>query len=521
MPDAKAIVQHPQQADTSNLPETLAAALFLHRQGLALLPLRPGGKEPHGRVLTELYGDDSWGHLARRRASEPEVTAWFEKDPGCNIGVIAGQASGGLAFVDVDDIEAAGALVQRLYRLGGPVIVTPRPGLRFLFRQREPIPARKIKLPDGRQVGEILTGHNRNREVSGQYAVMPPSVHPSGRRYFWLSAQRGLSATIPELDAAELDALLRGVVADPPTDAAAADADAEAGPTFGREVSKSKYFDLLTLADRPSELVEQLQRHPTFIEGALRVLGLDGVRIGQVFKCVLPGHDERRPSASLYQLEDGAVVYRDWHGRGECELLTLAEVFAAQRTGHVRKLRGRPEHVVWVWRLAIEAGVIEPAKVEAPAPPADLRPAERKLYESFLLLLACKWRYEPGAPTAFSWRFAAAWAGLSERHAGEAMRELLRRGLIRKVGEHKPARGRPQALFLPGLVARAGGAKDEDKPARPWTRRAVKNVLRAARAQKDKPAEPCAKCGGTRFWRLYARKKGEYPQWICDSCLPA
>ncbi|HEY8415855.1 MAG TPA: bifunctional DNA primase/polymerase [Thermaerobacter sp.] len=497
------------QPDTPNSPSLLETALFLHRQGLALLPIRPGTKEPHTDVLRAVYGSTEWGPLAQRRASLPEVLAWFQHDPNCQLAVIAGPASGNIAILDVDKLDDAGEMLDRLEALGGPVAETPRPGRHFWIRQRYPIPNGDLCLPGGRKVGEIKSGYNHEGKPAAAYVLVPPSLHPDGDAYRW-KPRRGLDAPLPELSAADLDALIRGDAAP------AADADI---PPSRAEVSKYEYSYLLTPADRPEELVKQLQRHPAFIEGALRLLGLERVRIGQAFKCILPGHDERRPSAALYRLDDGSVLYHDFHGREGHDWLTLAECYAALLTGRVRKL-SKPEHTAWILRLAVDAGVLEPAKVEAPEPPADLRPAARKVYEGFLRLLSIKWLHTPNAATVFSWRFAAGWCGVSERHAGEAMRELLRRGLIRKVGEHKPARGRPQALFLPGLAARRGGAKDADKPARPWARKAVKDTIRAARARKDSPAEPCAKCGGTRFWRLYARKKGEYPQWICESCLP-
>ena len=72
----------------------------------------------------------------------------------------------------------------------------------------------------------------------------------------------------------------------------------------------------------------------------------------------------------------------------------------------------------------------------------------RKVYEGFEFLLACKWRHTPQAPAPFSWRFAAAWCGLGERHIGEAMRWLLAHGFLRRVGRHRQA-----ALFLPGAAS--------------------------------------------------------------------
>jgi hypothetical protein len=94
-------------------------------------------------------------------------------------------------------------------------------------------------------------------------------------------------------------------------------------------------------------------------------------------------------------------------------------------------------------RLLVEARIIEPYPVPARPLPPDVRPAVRKVYEGFLFLLACKWWHTPQAPTPFSWRFAAAWCGVGERHVGEAMQWLLARGYLHQVGRY-----RQMALFF-------------------------------------------------------------------------
>jgi len=510
VPKPETIVHQQETPDTSNPPEALATALFLHRQGLALLPIRPGTKEPHHDVLKAVHGSTEWGPLAHRRASLPEVLAWFQHDPDCQLALIAGPASRNIAVLDIDDLDAAGELLDRLAALGGPVVETPRPGRHFWIRQREPIPNQPLYFR-GRKVGELKSGYNRDGKPAAAYVLVPPSLHPDGKPYRW-QTRRGLDAPLPKLSTAELFALL--------------DADTATMPAVGfrpsAEPARYAYLRELPSDDSASRL-RQLQASPAFVEGALRLLGLGDVKMGRKFCCILPGHEERHPSASIGQQADGAVVYRDWHApkRGGPQWWTLGEVFAAKVTGQLRELRGRPEHAVWVLRLAIEAGVLEPAKVEAPEPPDDLSPVARKVYEGFLYLLRCKWTYEPAAPTTFSWRFAAGWCGgLGEWQVRTAMRELLQRGLIRVVGQYKGAYGRMQALFMPGLIVRTGGVKAEDKPARrPWTRKAVQNVIRAARVREDRPAAPCAECGGTRFWTVKPRAGGR-PLWVCESCLP-
>jgi len=182
-------------------------------------------------------------------------------------------------------------------------------------------------------------------------------------------------------------------------------------------------------------------------EVALRcagVLGVPTARVGQGFLCILPEHEERHPSASLHwDPKTGALQYRDWHARSGIDWYTLPDVRASLAFGQGVRLRG-PSVATWQLRLLVEAGILEPYPVQARPLPSDMRPAIRTVYEGFLFLLGCKWWHTPEAPTPFSWRFAAAWCGLAERHVGEAMHWLLAHGFIRQVGRY-----RNMALFLP------------------------------------------------------------------------
>jgi hypothetical protein len=58
-------------------------------------------------------------------------------------------------------------------------------------------------------------------------------------------------------------------------------------------------------------------------------------------------------------------------------------------------------------------------------------------YQGFIHLLACKWLYNYGKPSTFSWRFAAGWCGVSERMAGEAIQWLLKHHYLRITGKHQ------------------------------------------------------------------------------------
>jgi hypothetical protein len=177
------------------------------------------------------------------------------------------------------------------------------------------------------------------------------------------------------------------------------------------------------------------------------VLGVPTARVGQSFLCVLPGHEEAHPSASLHwDPKTGALQYCDWHARSGVDWYTLPDVRASLAFRQAIRLRG-PSVATWQLRLLVEARILEPYPVSGRPLPPEVRPAVRKVYEGFLFLLGCKWWHTPQAPTTFSWRFAAAWCGLGASHVGEAMHWLLAQGFLRQVGTYQRT-----ALFVPGAA---------------------------------------------------------------------
>jgi len=187
-----------------------------------------------------------------------------------------------------------------------------------------------------------------------------------------------------------------------------------------------------------------------FVMAVAQVLGIDpsatGPHLGKAFKCILPGHKDEHPSASLYRADNGVVVYHDWHTDS---FYLLPEVFASQAYRRPVKLIS-PELATWHLRLLVETGFVQLAAVCLPPLPAGHSLALLRVYDGFRLLLGCKWLYSPGEPTPFSWRFASAWCGMSERHVGPEIQKMLHLGIIRAAAEYRSTRGTKMLLFLPG-----------------------------------------------------------------------
>ena len=189
------------------------------------------------------------------------------------------------------------------------------------------------------------------------------------------------------------------------------------------------------------------------VADALRTWGVTA-KLGRPFACVLPGHDEEHPSASVFLDPQTRVWrYRDWHKRSGPEWLSLAEVRASRAYGVVRRLRA-PEASRWYLRLFWEAGHLEPVDVEMPWFPDGVPPAVRIVAEGFRLLLGLRWLRGFGEPTVFTRKFAAAWCEVSEQQARDAIAQLRQFGVIQIVGTTRVG-SHDANLYLPGERGRS------------------------------------------------------------------
>jgi len=191
----------------------------------------------------------------------------------------------------------------------------------------------------------------------------------------------------------------------------------------------------VTLIPIKGDVLTEWYRSDLFIKKAVSLLNIPPHDIGDTFFCVLPNHSESEPSASLYRQDSGHVLYRDWHEKSCIAWLTLAEVYASQHYGQVRKLP-KPEQATWQIRMLVECGFIQQAKVPKVKLPDGLAQSTIKLYEGFLFLLGCKWLHSPNQPTVFAKSFACAWSETSNNLFKDSLNELLEIGAIVQSGTH-------------------------------------------------------------------------------------
>ena len=143
-------------------------ALKYLRQGLSVIPLKPNRKEP---LL-------KWQEFQNRRASEEEVKKWWSAAPNANIGIVTGKISN-LVVIDLDGPEGLASATK--LGLTSTVMSTTgrKDGGRHLWvsHPKDSLVANTVKSFPGLDI-----------RADGGYVVAPPSIHPSGRRYRFLTS---------------------------------------------------------------------------------------------------------------------------------------------------------------------------------------------------------------------------------------------------------------------------------------------------------------------------------------------
>lgn len=139
-------------------------ALRYLRLGYSVIPLRARGKEP---LI-------AWQEYQTRCPLVTEVREWWTKWPDANIGIVTGKVSG-IGVVDVDGPEG----LTEAIRLGftSPLVSLTGKGRQLIYRHTEGLLCNAVRKYPGIDV-----------RGDGGYVVAPPSIHPNGRRYQWVSA---------------------------------------------------------------------------------------------------------------------------------------------------------------------------------------------------------------------------------------------------------------------------------------------------------------------------------------------
>ena len=152
-------------------------ALYYLGQGLSVIPQMPGAKSP----LVE------WKRYQSIPPSRDLAVRWWKKWPDAGICLILGPVSG-IVAVDVDSIDAERVLHSLLG--GPPHTLTSRSG------SRKPGKAHYFFGDPGFHTAAKYTPLHRQLELRGHggYVVLPPSLHPAGKRYEWVEPLQEVAA---------------------------------------------------------------------------------------------------------------------------------------------------------------------------------------------------------------------------------------------------------------------------------------------------------------------------------------
>ena len=154
--------------------------------GLSVIPIERGTKTPPEGFL--------WKQYQHKAATREQVQQWQEDFPGCNWAAVWGAVSGGVIAVDIDSPAAFGWCQEqggfnqrwpvwyatgrtRTFKSSFDVTIEDYTdsGWQYLFRlPDELVDVRGVNPHPGVEI-----------RCNGQYSVLPPSIHPSGKAYKW------------------------------------------------------------------------------------------------------------------------------------------------------------------------------------------------------------------------------------------------------------------------------------------------------------------------------------------------
>jgi hypothetical protein len=144
----------------------------------------------------------------------------------------------------------------------------------------------------------------------------------------------------------------------------------------------------------------------------------------KAFPCILHG-DVTHPSAYLRMGKEGTAVYVDRHDKGAPPQMSLPRVYRAMVHGELRPFPGRRHEqqqliAMWQVRLLQDAGCEPVPVIPHRSMHADAPEGAKVAYRDFIRLLQVK----GVATSAYTYRFAREWTGLSVPKAAEAVRWL-------------------------------------------------------------------------------------------------
>lgn len=111
-----------------------------------------------------------WKRYQEKLPTVGEITAWWQRFPNANIGIVTGKISS-LVVIDIDPRH--GGSNEHLKDYKTPVVKTGGGGWHYYFQYNE-----VLQTCAGIQPGIDIRS-------DGGYVIAPPSIHESGNKYEW------------------------------------------------------------------------------------------------------------------------------------------------------------------------------------------------------------------------------------------------------------------------------------------------------------------------------------------------
>jgi hypothetical protein len=320
--------------------------------GFPVLPVDRNTKRPLVRS----------GGVYKATTDDTVTQGWWQRYPNANVGVHPGAHPLNLLACDFDKKHGGLETYARMVKAGliyenTPRVATGGGGKHVFLRAPQGV---RVKNKNGSTVDWSGYGLGVDVKSWGGYVIAPGSLHSSGVIYGWeVTPDQG---DYPEIDPYLLERLT--------TTTAKAD-----NPSVARERA-ARLGDYGLLSGEPEDttgsaagLVKYLH-YASSLPPICALLGIPLTSLGVPFRCVIPGHEESNPSATLIKAKAGHVKYFEFHEKGQfSNYLQLAEVYHARHTGQLVRLDDC-SLARWTAKLLVDSGVVPLAPVNLlPFPP--------------------------------------------------------------------------------------------------------------------------------------------------------
>lgn len=164
----------------------------LWESGFSVIPLQPGRKIPGLFKDDKWHGMPNWSKYCESKASEHEINEW-ETFPNAGVGLACGPASQ-IVLVDFDNRPELHEAIQALLP-PSPIRKKGNKGSSSVYRysgeRSRSFTLRNAKTGESETVVEILS--------TGKQSVLPPSLHPDGVEYTYLTPDTLLDIDLEDL----------------------------------------------------------------------------------------------------------------------------------------------------------------------------------------------------------------------------------------------------------------------------------------------------------------------------------